>query len=260
MKAIILCAILIFSPSVIAKKAIPELDYASAWQQYDLHLQNIEAKQVFPYQHCFEKSAQQHDLPVTLLLALARGESDFNTEAHSSANAYGLMQIVWPATAKDLGINSVQELKKPCVNIDAGARYIKTQIDRFDGDIHLALAAYNYGPTRISRTRDNIPKGANWYSGYIYQHLQYVLGAKHKPEQFAAPHHYKDEQKIRVTSFNEAYRAQAFITAIANRAPNVRLDTFDYGMGRYHVVLLYGSNKELKASKQALKKVGFNVT
>ena len=124
------------------------------------------------------------------------------------------MQVVWPGTANYLGIKSLKELKKPCVNVDAGARYIKEQIDRFDGDIHLALAAYNYGPHRIAKDKENIPKGANWYSGYIYQHLQYVLGSKHRLNQFSPPINYSEEGKLKITSFTKPYRVPAFIAAI----------------------------------------------
>jgi len=257
MKVLLLSLLCLYQSFVMAKMPVPKLDYTQAWQQYLEQSSHQSPKQQFPYQSCFEKAAKQHNLPVSLLLAMARGESDFNPNAHSSANAYGLMQIVWPNTAKDLGIHSIAELKKPCVNIEAGARYIKKQIKRFDGSVHLALAAYNYGPTAIARRVDNIPQGANWYSGYIYQHLQYVLGENAAVGGFSAPVNYRDEQKIRLTSFNQAYRATAFIAAIQHRAATVRLDTFDYGMGRYHVVMLYGSQQELKQSKSALNKAGF---
>ncbi len=252
---IVLC--LLISHTAVAKITVPEINYSQAWNTFSVKDGASVPRQNFPYQSCFEKTAKQHELPLSLLLAMARGESDFNPEAHSSANAYGLMQIVWPGTAKDLGIHSLQELKKPCVNIDAGARYIKKQIKRFDGSIHLALAAYNYGPKRISDTRANIPKGANWYSGYIYQHMQYVLGSKRNASQFVAPLNYRDEHKLDITTFNSPSRVIAFIAAIRGIAPSVRLDTFDYGMGRYHVVLLYGSQKELQASKKALEEAGF---
>lgn len=257
MKILSLLALLFFCNTVFAKVSVPDINYANAWNSYTLSSKQVRPKQHFPYQQCFEASANKHKLPLSLLLAMARGESDFNPNARSTANAYGLMQVVWPGTAEYLGIKSLQELKKPCVNVDAGARYIKKQIDRFDGDIHLALAAYNYGPGRIAKDRLNIPKGANWYSGYIYQHLQYVLGTNHQPSQFPVPINYSDESKLKITTFNQSYRAIAFIAAIKQRAPKVRLDTFDYGMGRYHVVILYGSKKELKSSKRALIDVGF---
>ena len=86
------------------------------------------------------------------------------------------MQILWPDTARHLGIYRLSQLYDPCTNIDAGARYLKELLGNYDDNLHLALAAYNYGPSRIAKDGFNIPSGAEWYSGYIYRHLNYVLG------------------------------------------------------------------------------------
>jgi soluble lytic murein transglycosylase-like protein len=242
---------------VHAKVAVPERNYHLAWQQYQLKDSTKTPRQQFPFQSCFETAAQQHQVPLSLLLALARGESDFNANAKSSANAYGVMQILWPSTAEYLGIDSLPKLLEPCTNIEAGTRYIKELIERFDGDLHLALAAYNYGPARIDRNRDAIPDGANWYSGYIYSHLQYVLNSAQSDAIFNAPQDYRQEQKLDMTSFTSVQRSLAFVAAIRQRIPKIRLDTFDYGLGRFHVVLLYSSDKELNAAKYALRQAGF---
>ena len=73
------------------------------------------------------------------------------------------MQILWPATAQELGIKRKSDLFNPCTNIRAGARYLKYLMDRYKGDYHLALAAYNYGPHRIKQGAApfEIPKGAH---------------------------------------------------------------------------------------------------
>ena len=133
-------------------------------------------KTKFPHQACFEKSSKEHQVPLNLLLALSRGESNFNPRAVSKADARGLMQILWPGTAKHLGITSEEALFDPCTNVDAGARYFRELLNRYDNNIHLSLAAYNYGPGRISTDAVEIQEGAAWYSGYIYNHLRYVLG------------------------------------------------------------------------------------
>ena len=130
---------------------------------------------VFPYAHCFERAAADHQLPETLLLAVARGESDFKPRARSDANAYGLMQILWPGTAKHLGLNRLSDLLEPCTNVEAGARYLKELLEHYRGNLHRALAAYNYGPSRIPVSGDKLPDGAVWYSAYILRHLDYVL-------------------------------------------------------------------------------------
>ncbi|MDH3451642.1 MAG: lytic transglycosylase domain-containing protein, partial [Gammaproteobacteria bacterium] len=144
-------------------------DLNTAWQDYadQRALQPPAFK--FPHATCFSAAALQYELPESLLLAVARGESDFEATARSRANAHGVMQILWPGTAKHLGIHRLSDLYDPCTNIDAGARYLKELLAHYDGNLHLALAAYNYGPGRIAQDGSAIPSGANWYSGYIFR-------------------------------------------------------------------------------------------
>jgi len=104
----------------------------------------------YPYQGCFELAARAYDVPVELLLAVAATESNWNPDARSHANAHGIMQIQWPGTARRLGFERVAELYNPCLNIDAGARYLRELLDSHNGSVGRALAAYNYGPARIS--------------------------------------------------------------------------------------------------------------
>ena len=151
----------------------PDLD--STWRGYMDRQAAVESAYRFPHATCFRVAALEYDLPETLLLAVARGESDFEATARSRANAHGVMQILWPGTANHLGIYRLSELYDPCTNIDAGARYLKEMLARYDGNVHLALAAYNYGPQRSAQDGRDIPSGASWYSGYIYRHLTYVI-------------------------------------------------------------------------------------
>ena len=99
----------------------------------------------------FEAAAARHDLSVDLLLSVARTESACNPSAVSPAGAIGVMQLM-PATARELGVDPHDARE----NIDGGAAYLRQQIDRFDGRIDLALAAYNAGPAPVAR-RDAIP-------------------------------------------------------------------------------------------------------
>lgn len=116
-----------------------------------------------PYNHCFQKSAERHDMPVSLLRAVAAVESNFNPRARSHANAHGLMQIQWPGTARHLGVRRISELYDPCRNVDLGAKYLRELHGRYGGDTRRALAAYNYGPGRI-KTSGSIPRGASRYA------------------------------------------------------------------------------------------------
>ena len=102
--------------------AASKVDLDSRWENYTRHLSANEPAYRFPHATCFKASALQYGLPETLLLAVARGESDFEPTARSRANAHGVMQILWPGTARHLGINRLSDLYDPCTNIDAGSR------------------------------------------------------------------------------------------------------------------------------------------
>ena len=82
-----------------------------------------------------------------LLQALIWQESRFSIGARSPVGAFGLTQIM-PGTASDLGINP-DYYDSPYLQVEGGARYLAAQLDRFDGNIINALAAYNAGPGRV---------------------------------------------------------------------------------------------------------------
>jgi soluble lytic murein transglycosylase len=99
---------------------------------------------------------QLHDPDAALRLAVARQESLFDPEAKSRAGALGLMQLM-PATAramaKALGLkhDPGRLTRDPEYNAQLGSAYLQRQIRRFDGEVVLALAAYNAGPARAAR-------------------------------------------------------------------------------------------------------------
>jgi hypothetical protein len=190
------------------------------------------------------------------LLAVARGESDFDAAARSKANAHGVMQIQWPDTAKHLGIQRVSDLYVPCTNIDAGARYLKELLARFDGNLHLALAAYNYGPQRIESSQPRIPAGARWYSGYIHRHLNYVLGDP-AARITGSRSLYSELGKTTLVEFSEPYRAEAFVEQLESAAPGVSLDWFRKGVGRFRVILSYENEEQFNKSASVLRRAGF---
>ena len=168
------------------------------------------------------------------------------------------MQILWPDTARHLGIHRLSELYDPCTNIDAGARYLKELLGLYDGNMHLALAAYNYGPGRISKDGFGIPSGAEWYSGYIFRHLNYVLGygrrSKPVPDTL-----YSDIGQSTLLTFGEPYRAAAFIERLERKAPDLSLDWFRRGTGEFEVVMTYASREEFDASARRLRNAGFRI-
>jgi hypothetical protein len=244
------------------KKAEPDLE--ALWHQF-LADDALKSPVIsFPYGHCFKSAAQKYDLPLALLLAVARGESDFNPRARSDRNCHGLMQIQWPGTAKHLGIHRLAALYEPCTNIRAGARYLRELMDRYGQNLHLALAAYNYGPNRIQREADpeGIPQGAQWYSGYIYHHLEYVTragGAAARAEDAGKKAVSGRKKRLAIITFNRPYRASAFYRHLQKQAPSLNLDWYRIGLGRFQVVMHYTDEKALETGRQKLKKLGVTV-
>ena len=88
----------------------------------------------------------RYDLSPALIEAVVWQESRWRENAVSPVGARGLAQLM-PGTARDLGVDP----NDPVANLEGGARYLRQQLDRFDGDIERALAAYNAGPGRVMR-------------------------------------------------------------------------------------------------------------
>lgn len=229
-----------------------------AWRDYYRQQAGATPAYLFPHAACFRNAAAEYELPETLLLAVGRGESDFDATARSRANAHGVMQILWPVTARHLGLNRLSELYEPCTNIDAGARYLRELLERYDGNVHLALAAYNYGPNRIALDGRNIPAGASWYSGYIYRHLRYVLGdgAKRQSVNEAL---YSDLGQSTLVTFDAPYRAAAFVSRLEQQAPALSLDWFRRDVGEFDVVLTYADREDFDRSASLLASAGFRL-
>lgn len=99
------------------------------------------------FQPMVEKYAQLHGVDKALVNAVIRQESGFNPAAVSKAGAQGLMQLM-PGTAKGLG---VENSLNPEQNIDGGVRLLKSLLKTYNGNIPLALAAYNAGGGAVAK-------------------------------------------------------------------------------------------------------------
>lgn len=100
-----------------------------------------------PFAELINAAAQSHGLDPRLVAAVASRESRWNPNAVSPAGACGIMQLM-PATARMLGLSDIFDVKQ---NIDGGARYLRSLLDTFNGDLDLTLAAYNAGPGAVQR-------------------------------------------------------------------------------------------------------------
>lgn len=108
-------------------------------------LQQAAGQQTTSLDSIFERAAQETGVPLDLLKAVGKAESNFNPNARSQCGAMGVMQLM-PATAKTLGVTDPYN---PEQNIMAGAEHLRNMMDRFDGDPTLALAAYNAGSGNV---------------------------------------------------------------------------------------------------------------
>ena len=94
-----------------------------------------------------DKAAEMHGVDRNLIAAVIAQESGGNQHAVSRAGAKGLMQLM-DTTARSLGVSSSFDAQQ---NVDGGVRYLRSLLDRYNGNIHLALASYNAGPGAVDK-------------------------------------------------------------------------------------------------------------
>jgi len=121
-------------------------------------------------------SSKKYGVDENLIRAIIKVESNFNPNCESKAGAKGLMQLM-PENCKTYGVTNPFDIEQ---NIDGGTRHIKEYLDKYNGDVEMALMAYNGGPTRMARrgvksindiykmpkeTQNYVPKVMKYYKG-----------------------------------------------------------------------------------------------
>nr|WP_276560527.1 transglycosylase SLT domain-containing protein [Aeromonas salmonicida] len=125
---------------------------AEAWDAIELRFPK-------PYKQTFSQMARERSVDMSLLYAVSRQESALYPRAESPVGARGLMQLM-PGTAKEtaskLGVpyRNPEQLFEPTLNVRLGSAYLKRLLDVYDGNRILATAAYNAGPGRVKRWRE----------------------------------------------------------------------------------------------------------
>lgn len=149
-----------------AKKVIKENTNSTPVQQ----LAKIDSRGTTNYHRIVHEKATEYDIDPSLIKAVIKTESNWNHRAISRKGAMGLMQLM-PSTANDM---DVRNPFNPEENIEGGTKYLKYLLKRFNGDLILALAAYNAGPKivekfglvpPITETKQYVHKVLSLYNG-----------------------------------------------------------------------------------------------
>ena len=126
-------------------------------------------KPAHPFDRIIHKAAERYEVDPALVKAIIMAESSYNPKAVSKKGARGLMQLM-PRTAKALG---VEDSFDPADNIDAGVRYFRQLLDQFNGNVKLAVAAYNAGSRKVKKYHGIPPfKNTRCYVAKVIEYHQ----------------------------------------------------------------------------------------
>jgi hypothetical protein len=120
------------------------------------------------YEPIISEAAEAFGVDPALVRSVIAVESNFNPNSTSPRGAMGLMQLM-PATARELGVQNAYD---PVENIRAGTRYLKMLVDRYDGNIDMALAAYNWGMGNLEKRPAQMPSETRSYIAHVTHYYE----------------------------------------------------------------------------------------
>ncbi len=131
-------------------------------------VQGMEAERL--YHSIIIEAANRYQVDPAIVKAIIMAESSYNPNAVSKKGAKGLMQLM-PKTAAELG---VKDSFNPVYNINGGVQYYKKMLNQFNGDVKLALAAYNAGSRKVKKYQGIPPfKATRYYIKKVFKYYQY---------------------------------------------------------------------------------------
>ena len=161
---------------------VPHFSNVPSDSRYRLKKSAIVAPQQYDgenYDVHIHQAARQHQVDPLLIKAIVEVESDFDRYAVSKKGAKGLMQLM-PETAADM---QVVDPFDPGENIHGGTRYLKKNLDRFNNNLEMSLAAYNAGPGRVRAAGriPGIPETQTFIKRVLTSYRRYQDASKRKP-------------------------------------------------------------------------------
>lgn len=156
---------------VTSNTALFEVDESTVLNLYDNSILKMSGTDADRIKIAISTASKKYNIDENLIKAVIQQESDYNQYCVSSAGAVGLMQLM-PVTAETVGVTDRYDIEQ---NIDGGTHYLRKMLDRFNGDLELALAGYNAGPNAVAKyggippykeTQNYVPKVLSYMEQY----------------------------------------------------------------------------------------------